>query len=184
MGSFLIEIDESKTVADVMQASGLGDSSRTALFQTAAQLIALDFIATAADAAAADASHDIRVLPGLKMLVHVDLETPRAPSALFQTAAQLIALDLRTREPVLVLLTNLTDVWQFLWVGNDASTSIQVATLARADEAFEVLRAALAADASDASDLRLPCLVDERVQRLKLTALAARVGSYRPSTVR
>ena len=82
---------------------------------------------------------------------------------------RMIALALRTTEPVMALLTNMTDLWQFLWVG-DAST-VYVATLAHADDAFEVLRAALATDADDA--VALPCLSDQPVQRRKLAGLVA-----------
>ena len=118
--------------------------------------------------------HGTRVMPGVKILVHVDLETPRAPAAaLFQTAAQLIALDLRASDPVLALLTNMTDAWQFLWVG-DAST-VHVATLGRADHAFAVLRSVLGAEATDDDDgdlLLMPCVSKEPVQRRKLSALA------------
>ena len=126
----------------------------------------------------------IRLLPGVKMLIHVAMEVCHEASALFQTAAQLIALDLRTRYPVMALLTNLTDLWQFLWVGDDACT-IHVATLARADEALEELRAVLKAedrengeeeDAEDSPGLCLPCISEGRLQLHKLTALATLVG--------
>ncbi|KAG3120994.1 hypothetical protein PI124_g639 [Phytophthora idaei] len=57
---------------------------------------------------------NLDLLPEAKMLIDVKRES--GEDSVCQTMSQLIALDVLTNDPVMALLTNLTDSWQFFWV--------------------------------------------------------------------
>lgn len=58
--------------------------------------------------------HCVELLPEVKMLIEVK-KVAKAGNG-FQALSELIALDFLVDDPVMALLTNLTDHWQFFWV--------------------------------------------------------------------
>uniref|UniRef100_K3WHD4 Uncharacterized protein n=1 Tax=Globisporangium ultimum (strain ATCC 200006 / CBS 805.95 / DAOM BR144) TaxID=431595 RepID=K3WHD4_GLOUD len=103
---------------------------------------------------------------------------------IFQAISELIALNLLADGPVMGLMTNLTDVWMVLWVGERRSniSRIKTANLTRPNEAFQVIRTMLPrppyeAGADDNND-NLPYL-REWVKRRKLKPMLLSAGKDR-----
>ncbi|KAG2765047.1 hypothetical protein Pcac1_g23436 [Phytophthora cactorum] len=70
--------------------------------------------------------HYLHHLPGVRMLIEVKREVRSASE--FQALSELIALDLIVDEPVMALLTNLTNHWEFLWVSSKSDNRAIIAT--------------------------------------------------------
>ncbi|KAL7995816.1 hypothetical protein Plhal703r1_c42g0141661 [Plasmopara halstedii] len=88
--------------------------------------------------------HYVEFLPEVKMLIEVK-KVVKAGSG-FQALSELIALDFLVDDPVMALLTNLTDHWQFFWVSekNNSYVIIQTTTVTEPGAAFAVIRTLLA----------------------------------------
>ncbi|ETO68352.1 hypothetical protein F444_14799 [Phytophthora nicotianae P1976] len=84
--------------------------------------------------------------------------------SVYQALSQLIALDLLVKDPVMALLTDLTDNWQFFWVSEG---TILKAIIKKPGEAFQVIRTLLAQSLPAGTEIKLPCFQDP-VKRLKL----------------
>ncbi|RLN67796.1 hypothetical protein BBJ28_00026107 [Nothophytophthora sp. Chile5] len=109
-------------------------------------------------------------LPGVKMLIEVKKEIVTDSS--YQALSELIALDLRSDDPVMALLTNLTDNWQFFCVSSEKSgdcATINKATIKKPGEAFRVIKALLAQPPT-ADEVNLP-YIQGPVKRRKLAQL-------------
>ncbi|RLN53719.1 hypothetical protein BBJ28_00019384 [Nothophytophthora sp. Chile5] len=110
---------------------------------------------------------ELPLLPGVKMLIEVKKEIVTDSS--YQALSELIALDLRSDDPV---LTNLTDNWQFFWVSSEKSddcATIHKATIKKPGEAFRVIKALLA-QSPTADEVSLP-YIQGPVKRRKLAQL-------------
>ncbi|TMW56837.1 hypothetical protein Poli38472_006847 [Pythium oligandrum] len=114
--------------------------------------------------------HYVELLPEVKMLIEVK-KVVKAGSG-FQALSELIALDLLVDDPVMALLTNLTDHWQFFWVSekNNNHVIIQTTTVTEPGAAFAVIRTLLAQSPTGDADITLPCF-EEPVKRRKLAQL-------------
>ncbi|DAZ94095.1 TPA: hypothetical protein N0F65_007929 [Lagenidium giganteum] len=93
--------------------------------------------------------------------------------SVFQALSELIALDLLAKDPVTaLLLTDLTDNWQFFWVSEMCGTHVNIhkAIIKKPGEAFQVIRTLLAQPPSADAEIRLPCF-REPVKRRKLVKM-------------
>ncbi|ETP09509.1 hypothetical protein F441_14629 [Phytophthora nicotianae CJ01A1] len=97
-----------------------------------------------------------------QLLIEVKREVKRG--SVYQALSQLIALDLLVKDPVMALLTDLTDNWQFFWVSEG---TILKAIIKKPGEAFQVIRTLLAQSLPAGTEIKLPCFQDP-VKRLKL----------------
>ncbi|CEG45893.1 uncharacterized protein PHALS_02224 [Plasmopara halstedii] len=90
----------------------------------------------------------------------------------FQALSELIALDFLVDDPVMALLTNLTDHWQFFWVSekNNSYVIIQTTTVTEPGAAFAVIRTLLAQSPIGDADITLPCF-EEPMKRRKLVKM-------------
>uniref|UniRef100_K3XCP7 Crinkler effector protein N-terminal domain-containing protein n=2 Tax=Globisporangium ultimum (strain ATCC 200006 / CBS 805.95 / DAOM BR144) TaxID=431595 RepID=K3XCP7_GLOUD len=70
--------------------------------------------------------HYVELLPEVKMLIEVK-KVVKAGSG-FQALSELIALDFLVDDPVMALLTNLTDHWQFFWVSDKNNNYVIIQT--------------------------------------------------------
>jgi len=113
---------------------------------------------------------DLQFLPGVKMLIEV--KRAIKPGSVFQALSELIALDLLAKDPVMALLTDLSDNWQFFWVSEmcDTHVNIHKSNIKKPGEAFQVIRMILAQPVSAGADIRLPCF-EEPVKRRKLAKM-------------
>ncbi|KAG2525108.1 hypothetical protein BBO99_00002511 [Phytophthora kernoviae] len=84
--------------------------------------------------------HYVELLPDVKMLIEVK-RVVKAGSG-FQVLSELIALGFLVDGPVMALLTNLTNHWQFFWVSEKKNNYaiIQTTTITEPGEAFEMIR--------------------------------------------
>ncbi|KAL8013252.1 hypothetical protein Plhal710r2_c039g0137151 [Plasmopara halstedii] len=114
--------------------------------------------------------HYVELLPEVKMLIEVK-KVVKAGSG-FQALSELIALDFLVDDPVMALLTNLTDHWQFFWVSekNNSYVIIQTTTVTEPGAAFAVIRTLLAQSPIGDADITLPCF-EEPMKRRKLVKM-------------
>ncbi|KAL8008736.1 hypothetical protein Plhal710r2_c087g0182551 [Plasmopara halstedii] len=114
--------------------------------------------------------HYVELLPEVKMLIEVK-KVVKAGSG-FQALSELIALDFLVDDPVMALLTNLTDHWQFFWVSekNNSYVIIQTTTVTEPGAAFAVIRTLLAQSPIADADITLPCF-EEPMKRRKLVKM-------------
>jgi hypothetical protein len=114
--------------------------------------------------------HYVELLPEVKMLIEVK-KVVKAGSG-FQALSELIALDFLVDDPVMALLTNLTDHWQFFWVSdkNNNYVIIQTTTVTEPGAAFAVIRTLLAQSPTGDADITLPCF-EEPMKRRKLAKM-------------
>ncbi|KAF0712535.1 Aste57867_4796 [Aphanomyces stellatus] len=85
-----------------------------------------------------DDPSDLQFLPGVKMLIEV--KKAIKPDSVFQALSELIALDLLAKDPVMALMTDLTDNWQFFWVSEmcDTHVNIHKSNIKKPGEAFQI----------------------------------------------
>ncbi|KAG3088957.1 hypothetical protein PI125_g18179 [Phytophthora idaei] len=111
---------------------------------------------------------DLGTLPGVRLLIEVKRKVEER--SIFQALSELIALDVLVDQPVMALLTDLTDHWQFFWVSdtvNNHGTILSV-TFRDPSEAFAVIRTLLDQPPSAAAEISLPCFQGP-VKRQKLS---------------
>lgn len=101
--------------------------------------------------------HYLRHLPGVRMLIEVKREVKAASE--FQALSELIAFKCIVDEPVMALLTNLTNHWELLWVSIKSNNRpiIATTTLTTPGEAYEVIRIILAQSSTADTD---PCVAE------------------------
>ncbi|KAG9409889.1 hypothetical protein AC1031_020202 [Aphanomyces cochlioides] len=108
--------------------------------------------------------------PDARMLIEVQRSIQNG--AVYQVASELVAFDVLAQKPVMALLTNLTDRWQFQWISEKSHNHINIQTvvLSNPSEAFEVVRTLLTQVSSVDGDIHLP-FIREPVKRRKLEQL-------------
>ncbi|TMW69872.1 hypothetical protein Poli38472_002028 [Pythium oligandrum] len=119
--------------------------------------------------------HYVKGLPEVKMLIEVKRNVKGG--SMFQALSELIALDILVADPVMALLTNLTDRWQFFWVSekNNNYVNIQTTTITEPGAAFAVIRTLLAQSPNGDADITLPYF-EGPVKRRKLAQLLPSIG--------
>ncbi|KAL3665170.1 hypothetical protein V7S43_009799 [Phytophthora oleae] len=82
----------------------------------------------------------VPLLPGVQMLIEVKEEVK--PRSNFQALSELVALDLRTKNPVMALLTDFNESWVFYWVAEKKNESVVIhrAFIDNPSEGFQVIR--------------------------------------------
>ncbi|KAG9404702.1 hypothetical protein AC1031_004910 [Aphanomyces cochlioides] len=87
---------------------------------------------------------DLQHLPEVKMLIEVKRRVK--PSDDSQALSELIALELLTEHPVMALLTDLSNNWQFFWVSGINKTGVRFskATVKAPGQAFHLIRLIIA----------------------------------------
>ncbi|CEG36555.1 CRN-like protein [Plasmopara halstedii] len=125
--------------------------------------------------------HYVELLPDVKMLIEVK-KVVKAGSS-FQALSELIALDFLVDDPVMALLTNLTDHWQFFWVSekNNNYVIIQTTTVTEPGAAFAVIRTLLAHSPTDDADITLPCF-EKPIKRRKLAKVLPTISEVGESS--
>ncbi|KAG3022787.1 hypothetical protein PC121_g10083 [Phytophthora cactorum] len=119
---------------------------------------------------------NLDLLPEAKMLIDVKRES--GEDSVCQTMSQLIALDVLTNEPVMALLTNLTDSWQFFWISEKMDpdqVTMKHAKISKPSEAFEIIRSLLSQSTANI-EITLPC-IQEPVKRRKLDRMLPAVNA-------
>ncbi|KAG3131488.1 hypothetical protein PI126_g20036 [Phytophthora idaei] len=111
---------------------------------------------------------DLGLLPGVRLLIEVKRKMKER--AISQALSELIALDVLVDEPVMALLTDLNDHWQFFWVSDTINNhgNIRSVTIHDPSEAFAVIRTLLDQSPSADAEISLPCF-QEPVKRQKLS---------------
>lgn len=111
----------------------------------------------------------LEILPDVKMVIEV--KRVLKSGCIFQALSELIALDFLVDDgPVVALLANLTDHWQFFWISDKKKKKhvvIHTTVITEPGAAFAVIRTLLAQSSSADAELSLPC-IEEPVKRRKL----------------
>ncbi|RLN90677.1 hypothetical protein BBJ28_00025977, partial [Nothophytophthora sp. Chile5] len=116
---------------------------------------------------------ELPLFPGVKMLIEVKKELATRSS--YQALSELIALDLRTNDQVMALLTNLTDNWHFCWVSEKTNNNIgskiniRKTIINNPSDAFQVIRTLLEQPPT-ADEVSLP-YIQGPVKRRKLAEM-------------
>ncbi|KAJ8577036.1 hypothetical protein ON010_g2170 [Phytophthora cinnamomi] len=126
---------------------------------------------------------DLGMLPGVRLLIEVKRKVKER--AISQALSALIALDVLVDEPVMALLTDLTDHWQFFWVSDTINNhgNIRSVTIRDPSEAFAVIRTLLNQSPSADAEIRLPCF-QEPVKRQKLSRVLPSIAEASGSGIR
>ncbi|KAL8023494.1 hypothetical protein Plhal710r2_c006g0027881 [Plasmopara halstedii] len=116
--------------------------------------------------------HDIDLVGRTDILMLIEVKKVVKAGSGFQALSELIALDFLVDDPVMALLTNLTDHWQFFWVSekNNSYVIIQTTTVTEPGAAFAVIRTLLAQAPIGDADITLPCF-EEPMKRRKLVKI-------------
>lgn len=116
---------------------------------------------------------ELGMLPGVKLIIEVKQDVK--PQAIPQTVSELIALDIIAAAPVMALLTDLREYWQFFWVADPSNDQgiIESATICDPSEAFAVIRALC--DHSPSPEIGLPCF-KEPIKRKKIFGILSSIG--------
>nr|CCA23504.1 CRNlike CRN3 putative [Albugo laibachii Nc14] len=107
----------------------------------------------------------IDMLSKARMCIEVEKEIPSG--SIYQAITELMALDLLATQPVIGLLTNLGNKWDFIWIEKNQVT--KTASLKQPAQAFALIRQILACSQSDGT-LNLP-YIQESVKRQKLAKM-------------
>lgn len=100
---------------------------------------------------------NLKYLPGVKMQIEVKMNVEDDDE--FQALSELIALDLLATDPVMALLSDLTNNWWFFWVSDmsDTHVSVHKTSIKEPGEAFQVITSLLAQSPTGDADICLPC---------------------------
>ncbi|KAG1703472.1 hypothetical protein DVH05_007420 [Phytophthora capsici] len=118
----------------------------------------------------------LEILPEVKMVIEV--KRVLKSGCTFQALSELIALDFLVDDPVMALLTNLTDHWQFFWVSDKKKKKhvvIHTTVITETGAAFAVIKTLLAQSSSADAEINLPC-IEEPVKRRKLAEVLPSVS--------
>jgi hypothetical protein len=109
----------------------------------------------------------LELLPEVKMLIEVEKEVKGR--AVFQALSELIALDVLIDDPVMALLTDLANHWQYFWISEKSDNHAIIRTVIIPDPsaAFAVIRSLLAQSPSADTGISLPCF-EKPLKRRKL----------------
>ncbi|OQS04262.1 Crinkler (CRN) family protein [Thraustotheca clavata] len=113
---------------------------------------------------------DLLFLPEVKMLIEV--KRTIKPRDVFQALSELIALDLLSDDPVMALLTDLSNNWQFFWVSEKRNTKVTIrkAIIKDPGQAFEMIRLLIAQPPVAAAEFNFASF-EAPVKRRKLAEL-------------
>eukprot|EP00644_Phytophthora_capsici_P011329 jgi/Phyca11/527369/estExt2_fgenesh1_pm.C_PHYCAscaffold_180095 len=103
--------------------------------------------------------HDIDLAGRSDILMVIEVKRVLKSGCTFQALSELIALDFLVDDPVMALLTNLTDHWQFFWVSDKKKKKHTL----------------LAQSSSADAEINLPC-IEEPVKRRKLAEVLPSVS--------
>ncbi|ETV75965.1 hypothetical protein H257_09923 [Aphanomyces astaci] len=112
---------------------------------------------------AAIPGHDILLVCGTDLVILDDLREVDINST-YEATSQLIALDALAPDYVMVLLTDLTTTWEFLWISDIHPPCIHKMYVATPGDAFQVIRAIVD---DDETELELACM-ERPLKRRKL----------------
>ncbi|RLO11575.1 hypothetical protein DYB28_010681 [Aphanomyces astaci] len=105
---------------------------------------------------------DLHFLPRVKLAIQVKREVDI--NATYEAMSQLIALDALAPDYAMVLLTDLTTTWEFLWISDIHPPCIHKMDVATPGDAFQVIRAIVD---DDETELELACM-ERPLKRRKL----------------
>ncbi|RHY87030.1 hypothetical protein DYB35_009857, partial [Aphanomyces astaci] len=105
---------------------------------------------------------DLHFLPRVKLAIQVKREVDI--NSTYEAMSQLIALDALAPDYVMVLLTDLTTTWEFLWISDIHPPCIHKMYVATPGDAFQVIRAIVD---DDETELELACM-ERPLKRRKL----------------
>ncbi|RHY56742.1 hypothetical protein DYB30_007671 [Aphanomyces astaci] len=96
---------------------------------------------------------DLHFLPRVKLAIQVKREVDI--NSTYEAMSQLIALDALAPDYVMVLLTDLTTTWEFLWISDIHPPCIHKMDVVTPGDAFQVIRAIID---DDETELELACM--------------------------
>ncbi|KAK1929395.1 hypothetical protein P3T76_015147 [Phytophthora citrophthora] len=129
--------------------------------------------------------HELKLLPGVRLIIEVKVKVE--PRSIPQAVSELVALDIMTARPVMALLTDFVNHWEFFWVVDPTENegTINSVTISDPSEAFAVIRTVLdqSPSAGAEADITLPCF-QEPIKRQKISRILASIGEGGGTSIR